>query len=49
MDLESYNKNQGLTPVVNRVVKSSVGEAGQVMSIVRVTGIEGSELSYRPN
>jgi hypothetical protein len=48
MDLESYNKNHDLTPVVNRMVKTSVGEASQVMSIAKVTGIEGTEESYKP-
>jgi len=47
MDLESYNKSYNLTPVVNRMIKGSVGEASQVMSISKVTGIEGTEENYR--
>jgi hypothetical protein len=47
MDLESYNKTHDLTPVVNRMVKGSVGEASQVMSIANVTGIEATEENYR--
>jgi hypothetical protein len=47
MDLESYNKSHDLTPVVNRMVKGSCGEASQVMSIANVTGIEGTEENYR--
>jgi hypothetical protein len=47
MDLEGYNKTHDLTPVVNRMVKGSVGEASQVMSITNVTGIEGTEENYR--
>ncbi len=48
MDLEGYNKTHDLTPVVNRMVKASVGEASQVMSITKVTGVEGTEESYKP-
>jgi hypothetical protein len=47
MELEGYNKTHDLTPVVNRMVKGSVGEASQVMSITNVTGIEGTEENYR--
>lgn len=43
MDLESYNKSLDLTPVVNRLVRSAVGEPSYVMNIASVTGIEGSE------
>jgi hypothetical protein len=49
MDLESYNKSHDLTPVVNRMVKGSVGEASQVMSVASVTGIEGSEVNEKPD
>jgi hypothetical protein len=49
MDLETYNKNHDLTPVVNRMVKGEVGEASKVMSIAEVTGVEGSEIKYQPN
>lgn len=48
MDLESYNKTHDLTPVVNRMVKGSVGEASQVMSLAKVTGVEGTEENYKP-
>jgi hypothetical protein len=47
MDLETYNKNHDLTPVVNRMVKGEVGEASKVMSIAKVTGVEGSEENYQ--
>lgn len=49
MDLESYNKSHELTPVVNRLIKGSIGEASKVMSIAKVTGIEGSEVNYKPS
>jgi hypothetical protein len=48
MDLESYNKSHDLAPVINRLLKASVGEPSQVMSITKVTGIEGSEANYHP-
>ncbi len=48
MGLESYNKSHDLTPVINRLLKASVGEPSQVMSITKVTGIEGSEANYHP-
>jgi hypothetical protein len=48
MDNESYNKGQGLEPVVNRLTRAAVGEPKEVMSIAKVTGIEGSEVNYKP-
>jgi len=48
MDNESYNKGQGLEPVVNRLTRAVVGEPSNVMSIAKVTGIEGSEINYKP-
>jgi hypothetical protein len=48
MDLEGYNKHHNLTPVVNRLIKASVGEAIENMSIAKVTGIEGTETDYQP-
>lgn len=47
MDNESYNQGQGLSPVVNRMVRAAVGEPSEVMSLVKVTGLEGSERDYR--
>ena len=49
MDNDSYNKGQGLEPVINRQTKATVGEASSVMSILKVTGAEGSEVHYRPD
>lgn len=48
MDNESYNKGQDLEPVINRLTRIAVGEPSKVMSIARVTGIEGSEVNYKP-
>ncbi len=48
MDNESYNKGQGLEPVINRLTRASVGEPKEVMSIAKVTGTEGSEVNYHP-
>jgi hypothetical protein len=42
-------KHHHETPRINRMVKGSVGEAAQVMSIVNVTGVEGSEETYLPS
>jgi hypothetical protein len=46
MDIDSYNKNQDLSPVVNRMVRVAVGEPSQVMSLAKVTSVEGSEQDY---
>jgi hypothetical protein len=46
MDNESYNKGQGLEPVINRLTRAAVGEPKEVMSIDKVTGIEGTEKDY---
>ncbi len=48
MDNESYHKGQGLEPVINRLTRAAVGEPKEVMSVARVTGIEGSEVNYKP-
>src|SRR4028119_2203576 len=48
MDNESYNKGQGLEPVINRLTRAAVGEPKEVMSLVNVTGVEGSEVNYHP-
>lgn len=48
MDNESYNKGQGLEPVINRLTRAAVGQPKEVMSVARVTGIEGSEVNYKP-
>jgi hypothetical protein len=48
MDNESYNKGQGLEPVINRLTRAAVGEPKEVMSVSKVTGIEGSEVNYPP-
>ena len=48
MDNESYNKGQGLEPVVNRLTRAAVGEPKEVMSVANVTGVEGSEVDYKP-
>lgn len=48
MDNESYNRGQGLEPVINRLTRAAVGEPSKVMSIAKVTGIEGSEVDYKP-
>jgi len=48
MDNESYNKGQDLEPVINRLTRVAVGEPKEVMSIAKVTGIEGSEVNYHP-
>lgn len=47
MDNESYNKGQGLEPVINRLTRAAVGEPKEVMSIAKVTGVEGSEVNYK--
>jgi hypothetical protein len=47
MDNESYNKGQGLEPVINRLTRAAVGEPKEVMSVSKVTGIEGSEVDYK--
>jgi hypothetical protein len=47
MDNESYNKGQDLEPVINRLTRAAVGEPKEVMSIAKVTGIEGSEVNYK--
>lgn len=49
MDNESYNKGQDLEPVVNRLIRAAVGEPFEVMSIDKVTGIEGTEVNYKPD
>jgi hypothetical protein len=41
MDNESYNKGQGLEPVINRLTRASVGEPKEVMSIKDVLGVDG--------
>lgn len=46
MDTESYNQGQGLTPIVNRMVRTEVGEPSEVMSLDKVTGVDGSERDY---
>jgi hypothetical protein len=46
MDNESYNKGQGLEPVINRLTRAAVGEPKEVMSVAKVTGIEGTEKDY---
>jgi hypothetical protein len=46
MDNESYNQIQDLSPVVNRIVRATVGEPSKVMSLANVTGVEGSEVNY---
>jgi len=48
MDNESYNKGQGLEPVINRLTRAAVGEPKEVMSVTNVTGVEGSEVNYKP-
>jgi hypothetical protein len=51
MDNESDNKGQGgqgLEPVINRLTRAAVGKPKEVMSVARVTGIEGSEVNYKP-
>jgi hypothetical protein len=40
MDLESYNKAQDLTTVMNRTLKGSLGEPSALMSIKDVVGID---------
>jgi hypothetical protein len=40
MDLESYNKVQDLTTVMNRTLKGSLGEPSALMSIKDVVGID---------
>jgi hypothetical protein len=47
MDNESYNKGQGLEPVINRLTRAAVGEPSNVMSVAKVTGIEESEVNYK--
>ena len=49
MDNESYNKGQGLEPVINRLTRAAVGEPKEVMSVSKVMGIEGSEVNYKPD
>jgi hypothetical protein len=49
MDNESYNKGQGLEPVINRLTRAAVGEPSNVMSVAKITGIEGSEANYKPD
>jgi hypothetical protein len=49
MDNESYNKGQGLKPVINRLTRVAVGEPKEVMSLANVTGVEGSEVNYKPD
>ncbi len=49
MDLESYNKSQGLGSVINRLTRAVLGKAKEVMNIAYVTGIEGSEVNYKPD
>ena len=40
MDLESYNKGQDLTTVMNRTLKGSLGDPSSLMSILDVVGID---------
>jgi hypothetical protein len=40
MDNESYNKGQGLEPVINRLTRAAVGEPSKVMSIKDVLGVD---------
>jgi hypothetical protein len=40
MDNESYNKGQGLEPVINRLTRAAVGEPKEVMSIKDVLGVD---------
>jgi hypothetical protein len=49
MDNESYNKGQGLEPVINRLTRAAVGQPKEVMSVAKITGIEGSEANYKPD
>ena len=49
MDNESYNKGQGLKPVINRLTRVAVGEPKEVMSLANVIGVEGSEVNYKPD
>lgn len=47
MDNEGYNWGQELSPVVNRLVRATVGEPSEVMSLTKVTSVEGSEHDYQ--
>lgn len=47
MDIESYNQGQDLSPVVNRMVRAAAGEPSEVMSLAKVTSVEGSEQAYQ--
>ncbi len=47
MDNESYNKGQGLEPAINRLTRAAVRDPSKVMSIDKVTGVEGSEVNYK--
>jgi hypothetical protein len=40
MDNESYNKGQGLEPVINRLTRAAVGQPKEVMSIKDVLGVD---------
>jgi len=40
MDNESYNKGQGLEPVINRLTRAAVGEPSKVMSVKDVLGVD---------
>lgn len=46
MDLKTYN--EGLEPIANRLLKAEIGEPAKVMSIAKVTGVEGTEGNYNP-
>lgn len=47
MDIESYNQGQDLSSVVNRMVRAAVGNPSEVMSLAKVTSVEGSERDYQ--
>jgi hypothetical protein len=40
MDNETYNKGQGLEPVINRLTRAAVGQPKEVMSIKDVLGVD---------
>ncbi|NER45853.1 MAG: hypothetical protein F6J92_04030 [Symploca sp. SIO1A3] len=40
MGIEDYNAMQGLTPVVNRMIKAAVGSISEVVSIAEVLGVD---------
>ena len=40
MGIEDYNLMMGLTPVVNRMTKATVGSISEVISIADVLGVD---------